>query len=153
MFQTSRNTTQLQNTCCGSVCSRVLKEHEYVRYLHNMRLNMWSNTTSNNPAKWWQMINSPQKPLFSARFFFWIFVICNVIVAFETTLLKMADRILRDILVLKELTHWGRDKMAAISQTTFSKAFLWMKMYKFRLRFHRGLFPRVQLTISQHRFR
>ena len=51
------------------------------------------------------------------------------------------------------LTHWGRDKMAAISQTTFSNAFSWMKMYKFRLRFHWSLFPRVQLTIFQHWFR
>ena len=31
-----------------------------------------------------------------------------------------------------ELTHWGRDKMAAVSQTTFSNAFSWMKMYEFR---------------------
>ena len=30
-----------------------------------------------------------------------------------------------------ELTHWGRDKMAAISQTTLSNAFSWMKMSKF----------------------
>ena len=51
------------------------------------------------------------------------------------------------------LTHWGRDKMAAIFQTTFSNAFSWMKMYKFRVRFHWNLFPRVQLTISQHWFR
>ena len=51
------------------------------------------------------------------------------------------------------LTHWGRDKMAAISQTTFSNAFSWMKMFKFRLRFHWSLFPRVQLTIFQHWFR
>ena len=35
--------------------------------------------------------------------------------------------------------------MAAIFQTTFSNAFSWMKMYKFRLRFHWSLFPRVQL--------
>ena len=35
-----------------------------------------------------------------------------------------------------ELTHWGRDKMATISQTTVSNAFSWMKMYQFRLRFH-----------------
>ena len=28
------------------------------------------------------------------------------------------------------LTHWGRDKMAAIFQTTFSNAFSWMKIYK-----------------------
>ena len=29
------------------------------------------------------------------------------------------------------LTHWGRDKMAAMCQTTFSDAFSWMKMYGF----------------------
>ena len=33
------------------------------------------------------------------------------------------------------LTHWGRDKMAAISQTTFSNAFSSMKMFEFRLQF------------------
>ena len=48
------------------------------------------------------------------------------------------------------LTHWGWDKMAAIPQKTFSNAFSWMKMCKFRLRFHRNLFPTVQLTIFQH---
>ena len=51
------------------------------------------------------------------------------------------------------LTHWGRDKMAAIFQTTFSNAFSWMKMFKFLLRFHWSLFPSVQLTIFQHWFR
>ena len=39
--------------------------------------------------------------------------------------------------------------MAAISQTTFSSAFSWMKMYEFRLRFHWSLFLRVQLIIFQ----
>ena len=34
------------------------------------------------------------------------------------------------------LTHWGRDTMAAISQTTLSNAFSWMKMLEFGLRFH-----------------
>ena len=29
-----------------------------------------------------------------------------------------------------ELTHWGRDKMAAIFRTTFSNGFSWMKMYE-----------------------
>ena len=29
------------------------------------------------------------------------------------------------------LTHWGRDKMDAISQMTFSSAFSWMKMFEF----------------------
>ena len=51
------------------------------------------------------------------------------------------------------LTHWGRDKMAAVSQTTLSNAFSWMKMSEFRLRFHWSLFLRVQLTIFQHWFR
>ena len=51
------------------------------------------------------------------------------------------------------LTHWGRDKMAAISQTTHSNAFSWTKMLEFRLKFHWSLFPRDQLTIFQHWFR
>ena len=33
------------------------------------------------------------------------------------------------------LTHWGRDKMDAISQMTFSSAFSWMKMFEFWLKF------------------
>ena len=52
-----------------------------------------------------------------------------------------------------QLTHWGRDKMDAISQTTFSSAFSWMKMFEFRLKFHWSLFQRVQSTIFQHWFR
>ena len=51
------------------------------------------------------------------------------------------------------LTHWGRDKMAAVSQTTPSNAFSWMKMLEFRLIFRWSLFLRVQLTIIQHWFR
>ena len=51
------------------------------------------------------------------------------------------------------LTHWGRDKMAAVFQTTFSNAFSWMKMYEYWLKFHWSLFLRVQLTISHHWFR
>ena len=51
------------------------------------------------------------------------------------------------------LTQWGRDKMAAVSQTTLSNAFSWMKILEFRLKCHRSLFRRVQLTIIQHWFR
>ena len=51
------------------------------------------------------------------------------------------------------LTHWGRDKMATIFQTTISNAFSWMKMYEFWLIFHWSLFLRVQLTFFQHWFR
>ena len=52
-----------------------------------------------------------------------------------------------------DLTHWGRDKMDAVSQTTLSNAFSWTKILEFRLRFHRSLFLMVQLTIIQHWFR
>ena len=31
-------------------------------------------------------------------------------------------------------THWGRERMAAISQTTFSNAFSWIKICEFRLK-------------------
>ena len=51
------------------------------------------------------------------------------------------------------LTHWGQDKIAAVSQTTFSNAFSWMKMVEFRLKFHWNLFLRVLWTIFQHWFR
>ena len=53
----------------------------------------------------------------------------------------------------QSLTHWSRDNMAAVSQTTHSNAFSLMKTLEFRLRFHWILFLRVQLTIIQHWFR
>ena len=53
----------------------------------------------------------------------------------------------------QSLTQWGRDKMHAILQTTFSSAFSWMKNFDFQLKFHWSLFLRVQLTIFQHWFR
>ena len=52
-----------------------------------------------------------------------------------------------------ELTHLPLDKMAAISQTIFSKAFSWMKSFVFWFKFHWSLFLRVPLTIIQHWFR
>ena len=52
-----------------------------------------------------------------------------------------------------QVWNWGRDKVDAISQTTFSSAFSWMKMFELRLKFHWSLFLRVQLTIFQHWFR
>ena len=48
------------------------------------------------------------------------------------------------------LTHWGRVKIAAISQTIISNTFSWMKMLEFRLKFHLSFFLRVQLTTYQH---
>ena len=41
------------------------------------------------------------------------------------------------------LTHWGRDKMDAISQTTFSCAFSSMKIAVFWLNFHWNILGRV----------
>ena len=52
--------------------------------------------------------------------------------------------------LLSILTHWGRDKMAATSQTAFSYAFTWMKMNDIQLKFHWSLFLRIQLTTFQH---
>ena len=50
------------------------------------------------------------------------------------------------------LAHWGRDKMAAISWTTFSNAFPWMKKYTIWFKIHWSLLLRFQLTINQHWF-
>ena len=44
-------------------------------------------------------------------------------------------------------------KKNAISQTTFSNAYSLMKMFKFRLKVHWSLFPRIKLKIFQHWFR
>ena len=52
----------------------------------------------------------------------------------------------------QRLTHLPLDKMVAISQTTFSNAFSWMKSFAFRFKFHWSLFQRVQSTINQHWF-
>ena len=59
---------------------------------------------------------------------------------FALTMMAMIYEL--NILIL--LTHWGRDKMAAISQTTLSNALSWKKMLEFRLKFHWSLFLRVQ---------
>ena len=48
------------------------------------------------------------------------------------------------------LTHWGRGKMVAFSQMTFSHAFSWMRKYEFQLTFHWSLFLRFKLTIFQY---
>ena len=51
----------------------------------------------------------------------------------------------------RHLTHGGRYKMAAISQTTFWSTFSWMKIYKVRLKCHWNLFLLdVQITIFRN---
>ena len=74
----------------------------------------------------------------------------------EKELMTMLSTALADqvgaIVSFINLTHLPLDKMAAISQTTFSNAFSWMKMLEFPFKFHWSLFLRVQLTISEHWF-
>ena len=41
------------------------------------------------------------------------------------------------------LTHWGRDKMVIIFLMPFSNAFSSIKLYEYHLRFHWGLFLRI----------
>ena len=50
----------------------------------------------------------------------------------------------------KEETGHSLTIIGAISQTTFSNAFSWMKIHKFRIRFHWSLFLLIELTIFQH---
>ena len=66
---------------------------------------------------------------------------------------KVAASRFRGILWYGDITHWGRGKISAFSQTTFLNAFYWMKMYESRLRFHRSSFQRFELTVFQHWFR
>ena len=46
----------------------------------------------------------------------------------------------------ERLTHWGRDKIAAISQATFSKAFAWTKMYEFSLKISLKFVPEARIN-------
>ena len=59
---------------------------------------------------------------------------------------------MQNIGILRVLAPWGRDKMAAVSQTTFSNENSWMKMCEFRLRFQWILFVNVQFTTFKHWF-
>ena len=109
-------------------------------------------------------IYSNKMPIPKHRFdFLFCFVFYYRAVSFMNLLFRMAGIIpsfwlnsLAESLFCKSLcylTHWGRDNMAAISQTTLSNAFSWIKMLEFRLKYHWSLFIRVKLTIFQHWFR
>ena len=45
-------------------------------------------------------------------------------------------------ITLAVLTHWGRDEMGAISQTTFSNAFSWMKMLRISIKISLKFVPK-----------
>ena len=55
--------------------------------------------------------------------------------------------------ICKMISHFPLDKMAAISQPTYSSAFLWLKSFVFWFKLHWSLFLMVQLIIIQHWFK
>ena len=89
----------------------------------------------------------------------WIFV-CYIIIIIKSEIwitshrVRLGHKTVTCVVCLAMLwTHWGRDNMATISQTTFSNEFSWMKMLEFWFKFNWRLFLRVQLTIFHHWFR
>ena len=73
---------------------------------------------------------------------------------FETKLFAVIIQWNRKIVKLTSLssmialTHWDRDKMDNIFQTTFSNPFSWMKIFEILIQFDWRLFLMVQLTIK-----
>ena len=65
----------------------------------------------------------------------------------QTTVGLYLDRFRTMSLEYESINPLRPRKKTAISQTTFSNEFSWMKIYKFRLTFHWSLFPWIQLTI------
>ena len=105
--------------------------------------------------------SSPLQAIFTIPFDWQVLLMdtCSLLLESETLLEKLKNKRYDFIIVDagdecgRILTHWGRDQMNAISQTMFSNAFSWMKLFDYRLKFHWSLFLKVQLTISQHWFR
>ena len=76
-------------------------------------------------------------------------MLCCVTPSCSSSLLQKSLILNEDIYIWSNsLKHWGRAKMADIFQTTFLKAFYWMKMYKSRLRFHGSLFLGVPALVQ-----
>ena len=71
-----------------------------------------------------------------------IFVYCGLILWFVL--------LTQTLFAYLRITHWGREKMAAIVADDTLNAFSWMKMFEFRLKCHWGLFSRLRLTMFQH---
>ena len=106
----------------------------------SLDLNFWSRPVNNRPELDWYTYQPHDALIGPIPAWFWHITVCSLGVEYCT-------------FNTVHLTHWGRDKMDAISQTTSSSAFSWMKMFEFRLKFQWNLFLGVQLTIFQHWFR
>ena len=74
-----------------------------------------------------------------------LFLLCFVTLCLQTCCIccHIIDLL---IFVIAVLTHWGRDKMADIFQTTFSNAFSCLKMYEFGLKFYWNFFAKVRIN-------
>ena len=108
----------------------------------------------------------PRKPFVTALFEFPNRIMCGGFSRYETVLpcgclqflwasglSRASNNISQTNFELNWQPRWGRDKMAAVFQTTFFNMFSWMKIYEFRSKFHWNLFLRVQLTIFRHWYR
>ena len=99
-----------------------------------------------NKRNWWNEIVKVNGHIFRSLDFTSTFISMNTFVGpperrvgLQTQPLRLSPHF-HDYTSALDLTHWGRDKMAAISQTTDSHVFSWIKMNEFRLKFHRSLF-------------
>ena len=90
----------------------------------------------------WQRNTTLLKPQF-CHVFTWNIHILHILVHSCTTV-AVIDR-------SSSTVHRGRDKMAAIF--LYEDTFSCMKIIVFRSKFRWNLFPRIQVTISQHWFR
>ena len=103
----------------------VLKKHENIVFYVHFTILRYS-TGICNPSQW----RTNEIPNFPTWF--------NTIYMYTDDLVTQGARVSAAMVLnlfwnitasaLDCLTHWGRDKMAAIFQTTFSNAFSWTKM-------------------------
>ena len=135
-----------------------LRYWPFVRGIHRSRVNsphFWRHCNALPPSSLslLLLLSSPLQPQrccksFQTKFYDWQPGITRLKTKARSRFLGRAGG--GDSVALK---HWGRDKMDAISQTTFSNAFSWMKIYEFCLRFLWKLFLMFKITIFQHWFR
>ena len=80
-------------------------------------------------------------------------LVVNVIVNRIDIQEMSAQRSVVQYAMILVFTHWGRDKMATIFQTTFSNVFSFIERFVFWFELHWSLFQRVLFTINRQWFR
>ena len=140
------------HTWLNQICRKVSLSGILKWISHWSTLTRWSIcklSTRNGPWLWHVVWNN----ICSCDGWMLVYVIDTLHHIFVVVRLKCLYRHIRPVTIYSRLTHWGRDEMGNILQTTFSNVFSSMKMFEVRLRFHWSLFLGVQLTILQHWFR